>query len=213
LPGWRLYFALLKLGDDFNEERLAAVIEREEDTFRSRNAGQDLSSNATISHLRYLFRQAGTKPSRYRPSSEALARRVLKGNPLPRIFPLVDFNNLLSLRTLVPCCVMKTGSITPPIVLRCGQEGEQLSGLRGPFHLAGKPTLTDSVGPFGTPITDDHRVILGTDDREAVLAAYIPRDIHLQMDKVIRELAAEAGGIHVAGDIYFEPDLPHESPS
>lgn len=204
LPGWRLVFAGLELSGPVDPARLAAVLAEEEDRFRRRLGGLELAGDPVIAALRELFKQAGTSPSKYRPSSEALGRRVLRGEGLPRIHPLVDLNNLLSLATLAPCCVMRPGSVEPPLVLRRGGAGEAIHGLRGPFELEGKPVLADMRGPFGTPITDDHRVVLQPEDRAALLVAYVPAAAPVDVPAALRDLAGRIAGVRVVSLRQFD---------
>jgi DNA/RNA-binding domain of Phe-tRNA-synthetase-like protein len=144
--------------------------------------------------IRKLFRAAGCDPTRYRPSSEALLRRVLKTGELPAISPAVDLNNILSLRLMLPCCVVDASSIAPPFELRVGSEGESMESLRGPFHLAGKPVLVDQLGPFGTPITDAKRVMITEASAEAWLVAYLASELHVgdTTRSVLNELLVRA---------------------
>jgi len=144
------------------------------EAFRQRFAGRKLTDDPVVGAIRRLFRAAGCDPTRYRPSSEALARRVLRGDTLPRIHPLVDLNNLVSLELMVPCCVLNAARVAPPFVLRSGREGERMQSMRGPFDLAGKPLLADEEGPLGTPITDSERVKIRAGVEEAWLVAYLP---------------------------------------
>jgi DNA/RNA-binding domain of Phe-tRNA-synthetase-like protein len=127
-----------------------------------------------VAAVRSLFRAAGCDPTRYRPSSEALLRRLLKGEELPAIHPFVDLNNCLSVALAVPSCVAAEGSFAGPVTLRAGRPGESYDSLRGPFNLEGKPLLADPQGPFGTPITDSQRVKVTGETRGAWLVAYLP---------------------------------------
>lgn len=195
LPGWRLLFYRLALTGSFRPAVLAAGLRQEENRLRNELAGNELSGHPVLAALRELFRQAGTSPSRYRPSSEALVRRVLKAESLPAIHPLVDFNNLLSLRTMCPCCVMRTGSVIPPLVFRIGRAGESITGLRGSLDLDGKPVLADTAGPFGTPITDDHRVVLTPADETAWLVIYAPAGLPGGLDRAAPDLAGNMPGL------------------
>lgn len=130
----------------------------------------------TVAAVRKLFRNAGTDPTRYRPSSEALLRRVLKGDSIPAIHPMVDLNNLLSLRLMVPCCVIDAGVVEPPFNFRIGEPGESMESMRGTFNLESKPLLEDAEGPFGTPITDSERVKIRSDTSEVWMVAYLPSE-------------------------------------
>jgi DNA/RNA-binding domain of Phe-tRNA-synthetase-like protein len=139
--------------------------------------GRPLAEHPTVQSVRGLFRNAGCDPTRHRPSSEALVRRLEKGEPLPAILPVVDINNLLSVELLVPCCVIDPSSVSGVIVLRRGRPGEIMESLRGPFNLDAKPVLADDAGPFGTPITDSERVKVNNAKGIAWLVAYLPKII------------------------------------
>lgn len=174
LEGWRLLWARLTVGA-LDVGRLAAVRAQVAIDARQRFADTAaISSEPTVAALRTLFRAAGCDPTRYRPASEALLRRLVKGDTLPTIHPLVDLNNCLSVALAVPCCVMVDGSFGRHLVWRSGSEGESYESLRGPFNLAGKPVLWDETGPLDTPITGNVRVKVEPDTRNAWLVAYTP---------------------------------------
>jgi len=179
LGGWDLCWFRVEGtgGDGPGDDPLAALRRMAGERARAAFAPESLSSHPTAAALRGLFRAAGCDPTRYRPSSEALLRRVLKGEDLPAIHPFVDLNNCLSVALAVPCCVVAEGSFAPPVVLRAGKTGESYESLRGPFNLEGKPLLADAAGPFGTPITDSQRVKVTDGTRRAWIVAYLPRDV------------------------------------
>ncbi len=175
LDGWSLFWALLERSGDSGS--FAELVELREESARSARSRLELStltSHPTLDALRGLFKQAGTHPSRYRPSSEALARRVLKGDEIPAISPLVDLNNCLSLELLAPCCVMDVETLAPPFRFRRGAEGESYESLRGPFRLEGRPLLVDEAGPVDAPITGSQRVKVTERTRSAWLVSYLP---------------------------------------
>lgn len=175
LAGWELVWVqLTATGDDAG---VAALRQGAEERARSAYTLEGLSSHRTAAALRALFRAAGCDPTRYRPSSEALLRRVLKGDPLPAIHPLVDLNNCLSIALAVPCCILAEGSFAAPVTLRAGRPEESYESLRGPFGLEGKPLLADAAGPFGTPITDSQRVKVQAGTAGAWLVAYLPQGV------------------------------------
>jgi DNA/RNA-binding domain of Phe-tRNA-synthetase-like protein len=176
LDGWDLFWVLLE-GVPGPEQELAALRRSVSERARARLSLEALSSVPTVAALRRLFKAAGCDPGRYRPSSEALLRRVLKGEDLPAIHPLVDLNNCLSVELAVPCCILAEGSFAPPVTLRAGGAEESYESLRGPFNLEGKPLLADAQGPFGTPITDSQRVKVTDGTRRAWMVAYLPRGV------------------------------------
>lgn len=198
LPGWELFWAHLEVVPG-NEEKLAALRREVCELARASLEGLDLSSHATVAAMRKLFRAAGTDPTRYRPASEALLRRVLKGEDLPEIHPLVDINNCLSVEMAVPCCVAAEGTFTPPLVWRAGLPGESYESLRGPFNLEGKPLLLDAEGPLDTPITGGVRVKVRPETSKAWLVAYLPQGAvtRERCGEVLAELVAKAPVVKV----------------
>jgi DNA/RNA-binding domain of Phe-tRNA-synthetase-like protein len=176
LSGWKLFWALLELKLEHAEFPLA-IARMVSDRVRKDTQLEALSSHPTIAALRRLFKAAGCDPTRYRPSSEALLRRLLKGEEMPVIQPLVDLNNCLSACLAVPCCVMAEQNLSPPFVFRAGIPGESYESLRGPFNLEGKPVLADELGACDAPITGGQRVKVTPETRRAWLVAYLPAGV------------------------------------
>jgi len=200
LTGWALLWADLEIADGATPE-LEPLREETARRVREERDLSTLSSGPTVAALRRLFRDAGTDPTRYRPSSEALLRRILKGDAIPAIHPLVDLNNCLSARLAVPCCVMAGGTTEPPYVVRAGREGESYESLRGPFNLEGRPLLVDAQGPCDTPITGNVRVKVEEGTRRAWLVAYLPAEA-LALEEagaVLGELVEKVEGITLHG--------------
>jgi len=174
LDGWRLFWAHLAV-NDIDASTLATRRAEVADSARKRFPDTaSISVDPVVAALRVLFRSAGCDPTRYRPASEALLRRLVKGGELPEIFPLVDLNNCLSAELAVPCCVMVDGSFSEPMVWRSGVEGEGYESLRGPFNLEKKPVLFDQDGPLDTPITGNVRVKVEPSTERAWIVAYMP---------------------------------------
>ena len=81
---------------------LVAQLRVAEASVRSRLTLETLIAEPRIAAWREAFRKIGVKPSEYRASVEAMARRALRDQELPAINTLVDIGNILSLRYLVP---------------------------------------------------------------------------------------------------------------
>jgi DNA/RNA-binding domain of Phe-tRNA-synthetase-like protein len=60
---------------------------------------EEVSQHPVNSQTRDAYRRCGKKPGRYRPSAEALMRRVLQGKDLYRINNVVDMINMVSIET------------------------------------------------------------------------------------------------------------------
>ena len=196
LGGWTLLAVDLALEPDI-PSTLAALRVGAVEQARERFSLATLSSSPVVFALRRLFRTAGCDPTRYRPSSEALLRRALKGGELPEIHPFVDVCNVFSMRLAVPCCVMAAGSFEPPFRLRRGRPGETYPSLRGVLKLDGKPLLVDARGPCDTPISGSQRVKVREETTKCTLVAYLPAaEVSIaEADDVLRFLLGEGTGV------------------
>ena len=58
-----------------------------------------ISQKPTIKSTKEAYRKLGKDPSRYRPSAEALTRRIVKGKGLYNVNNVVDLLNLISLES------------------------------------------------------------------------------------------------------------------
>jgi DNA/RNA-binding domain of Phe-tRNA-synthetase-like protein len=208
LEGWLLFWAFLERRpvDTVSLQALSRAVAAD---VRGRMRLETLPEHPTVGALRRLFRAAGCDPTRYRPSSEALLRRLLKGEEMPAISPLVDINNCLSAALAVPCCVMAAETLSPPFTFRAGRPGEGYQSLRGPFNLEGKPLLTDTEGPCDTPITGGIRVKVEEQTVRAWLVAYLPEGIvgaeeaDRQLERLLQQ--APAANIRFAAAVSSAP--------
>ncbi len=81
---------------------LVEALRRAEDSLRQRFNIEGLAEEPRVKAWREAYRSFGAKPSEFRASIEALARRVLHNNPLPTINALVDIGTIVSLNHLAP---------------------------------------------------------------------------------------------------------------
>ena len=131
--------------------------------------GEAASTDPAIASVRAAFREIGKDPSRYRPSSEALTRRILAGKDLYTVNNVVDCGNLASLMTGVPVGCYNADAISGDVTLTVGQAGDSYTGIgRGDINVAGLPVLKDDIGFFGTPYGDSLRTAI-TDKTEKLL--------------------------------------------
>jgi len=119
---------------------------------------EPLGGISAVKKIRAIFHRTGLDPTRYRPSSESLLRRAVKGKGLYFINSVVDLVNYFSLKTLWPIGLYDADRLKPPITWRVGQAGESYEGIgRDRLNLAHFPLLVDQEGPFGSPISDSMR--------------------------------------------------------
>jgi len=101
----------------------------------------------TVRALRQFYWSIGIDPTKTRPSSEALLRRLLK-KELPMINNLVDAGNLASVRTIIPIGIYDMDRIKGDLVLRSAGSGERFVGIGGVDSELdeGIPVLADDEG-------------------------------------------------------------------
>jgi DNA/RNA-binding domain of Phe-tRNA-synthetase-like protein len=197
-------------GPDLLEE-----IERARAGLAAEHAGRAPSEIPGLEPARKLYRAFGIDPTRTRPSSEALLRRVLQGKPLPLILNAVDLCNLCALEFLLPIGLYDAGRIRGAVTLRRGAPSESYQGVRkDEVHLEGRIVLADAEGPFGNPTADSLRTAVTTDTRSLWMVIFAPAgfprerldaDVAWARDVIVRFLAPPAGrtitgGMTLPGD-------------
>ena len=170
------------------EPRLTAVLAEAESMVRQRPP-------AEVAAVRTMYKRVGLDPTKTRPSSEALLRRVRKGDPLPRINALVDVCNWCSLEFQLPYGLYDAARIEGDIELRLGREGESYPGIRkDDVHVGGRLTLADARGPFGNPTSDSARTMVTTGTETAVVVVFAPREMDgARLTRVLDVTAARMG--------------------
>lgn len=81
---------------------LIALLREAEASVREQMTVENVADHPRIKSWREAYRAFGAKPSEFRSSIEAMARRVLRNEPIPSINALVDIGNMVSLKHLVP---------------------------------------------------------------------------------------------------------------
>ena len=128
-----------------------------------------------IAAVRTMYKRVGLDPTKTRPSSEALLRRVRRGDELPRINSLVDVVNWCSLESQLPFGLYDADRIHGSVELRLGREGEEYAGIRkDTVHVAGRLTLSDDRGPFGNPTSDSARTMVTEATTRVLVAIFAP---------------------------------------
>ena len=141
-----------------SDEQLWKEITEVETHIRTTCKLEDINKFPPIQATRQAYKRLGKDPNRYRPSAEALRRRILRELPLYKIDTLVDIINLLSIQSGYSICGFDAGKIDGDLVLGVGREGEIYHGIgRGELNIAGLPVYRDNQGGVGTPTSDEER--------------------------------------------------------
>lgn len=138
---------------------------------RTRYAMEMVNKRPAIAATRAAYKACGKEPNRYRPSSEALMRRMVKGMELYRTSAVIDLINLLSV-----ACGHSIGGFDADridgdtVTLGIGREGEPYEAIgRGPLNIAGMPVWRDNTGGIGTPTSDNDRTKLSPGTRHLLM--------------------------------------------
>ena len=127
--------------------------------YRATLTTESLKDMTSIQATRRIYKLCGKDPSRYRPSGEALVRRVLQGKGLYQVDTLVDLINLASMKYGYSIGAFDADKFSgDTLTLGIGKEGEPYEGIgRGMINIAGLPVYRDNVGGVGTPTSDHER--------------------------------------------------------
>ena len=152
--------------------------------------GADLEPH--LAATRSMYRKIGIDPTKTRPSSEALLRRVKKGEGFPRINTLVDICNWCSAEFQLPYGLYDRDRLNGDIRLRVGEPGEEYPGIRkDTVHLEARPTLADAAGPFGNPTADSARTMVTPATTKALVVVFVPREVPRTAIERIMDTTAE----------------------
>ena len=165
-------------------ESLWKEIERFSVEYRAKYTVDSIKEMSAIQATRTAYKRCGKDPSRYRPSGEALCRRLLRGLELYKVDTVVDLINLVSIASGYSIGGFDMDKFEgDTLTLGIGRAGEPYEGIgRGELNIEGMPVYRDAVGGVGTPTSDNERtkLSLGTTHLLAIVNGYDGDITHLQ---------------------------------
>jgi DNA/RNA-binding domain of Phe-tRNA-synthetase-like protein len=158
-----------------------------------------------LAEWRRIFKTIGTDPSRYRPSSESLYRRIQKKNFIPTIHSAADVNNFFSLYYKIPIGIYDLDKLEGPITIDIGTDQDEYIAINGrTVNFSHKLVSKDIHGPFGSPIVDSQRTAVTKDTKNAVQIVYLlPSMKQEQCEKLLQSMQKMFLQIH-GGDAAFQ---------
>lgn len=152
----------------------------------------EINRRSSIAATRAAYKALGKDPNRYRPSAEALCRRVMKGMPLYRTLSVVDIINVVSIASGYSIGGFDADKIVGNVLrLGVGRVGEPYEAIgRGELNIAGLPVYRDAVGGIGTPTSDHERTKLSADTTHVLV--------------IINAYDGDIAGAHRAADMLAE---------
>lgn len=194
-------------------EDLRDEIRRRIDELRSAYS-TPAEASGILAPTRRLYHYLGIDPSRKRPSSEALVRRIIQGKDLYEVNTAVDAANLTSI--LHMRCVGlydldnvraritadDAGREAARVVMRLGSGDEGYDGIRKDrIHLAGRPGLFDTEGPFGNPSADSSRTMVTVGTTRLLYVLFEPADESAERIRERLDLALSVMTRHTGGTV------------
>jgi DNA/RNA-binding domain of Phe-tRNA-synthetase-like protein len=161
-----------------------------------------VSEIAGVKEWRSLFKKVGTDPSRYRPSQEALLRKIKKDGRPHFIHSAVDLLNFFSVQHSIPMGLYDVKQLREPVQIKIGTEADQYEGLNGrTMHMNDKIVSADTISAFGSPIVDSKRTCVTEQTSCALQIVYLrpsmDREEALQLIAKMAEMFTQVhGGNH-----------------
>jgi DNA/RNA-binding domain of Phe-tRNA-synthetase-like protein len=143
-----------------------------------------------VVETRALFHKLDIDPTKNRPSSEALLRRVLQGKGMPSVNAAVDVCNLCSMEHQIPLGLYDRDRVRAQVRVRVGREGEGYPGIRKQqVNLAGRLLLADTEGPFGGPTSDSARTSVTSATSKLLVVLFCPVDRTEHLSPALEQLS------------------------
>ncbi len=166
---------------------------------------QTIVNNEIIRAYRDFFWKIGIDPTKERPSSEALIRRILRGKDIYRINNVVDSMNIVSAYTGIVMSAFDADKILLPITLKAASGGEELRIIGGKIMAVPEnfPILVDANGRVfsATIYRDGEETKVTEKTTRIILIAYAPKTIPksylIQSHKMAIDIVCESAYGHL----------------
>lgn len=170
-PSLTLGIVQAKVTNSPTSQLLSDEMSALETQFRQQYTLEELNKRPAILATRLAYKELGKEPGRYRPSAEALCRRILREIPLYRVDTLVDIINIVSVKTGFSIGAFDLNKIEgEKLILGVGKAGEEFEAIgRGQLNIEGLPVYRDTVGGIGTPTSDHDRTKITSDTRQLLV--------------------------------------------
>lgn len=147
---------------------------------------KDLTDFPGLLEWKLAWKALGADPNRYRPSAEALYRRVRKQNYLAPVNSAIDMNSFLSLQYEIPLGLYDSAQIEGPVEIALGTAEDRYFGLNNRDNTLDRIIVArDSKGAFGSPYVDSGRTAITNSTSSALHIVYLrpsmDRDNALQL--------------------------------
>lgn len=162
----------------------------------------EINQRPAIAATRKLYKSLGKDPGRYRVSSEALCRRIIRGLGLYRLTSLIDIVNLVSIKSGYAISGLDADKLVgDTLIMGVGEIDEQYCAIgRGYLNIEGLPVYRDAKGGVATPTSDEERTKFTLETTKVQIninafAPEMPLDEALSWTALLLEKYAQATNI------------------
>ena len=157
-PQLRLAIISCEVTNTETSEALWYELEQEIHHFATSFTIEDINKRPTIYATRQIYKSLGKDPNRYRPSAEALCRRIVRAIAIYKVSTVVDIINLVSIRSGFSIGGFDADKIQGDLKLVIGTANDDFEAIgRGKLNVEGLPLYKDNIGGIGTPTSDNER--------------------------------------------------------
>ena len=157
-PQLALAIIICEVKNSVTSDKLWYEIDTEIQRINTTYSLEEINKRPEIGATRKIYKTLGKDPNRYRPSAEALCRRIVREIPIYQVSTLVDIINLVSVRSGFSIGGFDIEKIQGNIRLDVGTAADEFEAIgRGLMNVEGLPLYRDEVGGIGTPTSDNER--------------------------------------------------------
>ncbi len=174
-PGLKVLQIEARLNNPATSDELWAELEEAGKMIRDGYEISHINKREAIAATRRAYKTFGKDPNRYRPSAEALCRRMVNGKGLYRTSTLIDLINLVSMRSGCSIGGFDADRISgDTLTLDVGEKNEPFEAIgRGMLNIEGLPLYRDMEGGIGTPTSDCERTKLTSETTHLLMLVNI----------------------------------------
>jgi DNA/RNA-binding domain of Phe-tRNA-synthetase-like protein len=174
------------------DAEVQAQVDRFAAVAKARLADGPESERPEIQAWRRAFAQLGLKPTQYRCASESLLRRFRKEGSLPRLHPLVDLGNAVSLAFAIPVAVLDAARVAWPLEVRYAAGDEDYLAFGGDIEhpAAGEVIFADQAGRAHARRWTNRQSGLSAVRDSTAAVLIVAEALHDQAASDVRELTA-----------------------
>lgn len=174
-PEMTLALLYCEVENSLRSESLWNELEAEAEKIRQNHRLDEINKRQAIATTRQVYKALGKDPNRYRPSAEALSRRIVRGLPLYNVNTLVDIINIVSIRSGYSIGGFDADKIQGNVEQGVGYAEEPFEAIgRGLLNVEALPIYRDEAGGIGTPTSDNERTKIDLDTKKlfVIINAY-----------------------------------------